>query len=301
LQGEAAMSDDERISVLLVDDVEQDIRNYHRALNLTGTFDVAVARTTDEALKVAATKRFDVAVLDLVMPSGVLDDASTHFGDETGYQLAAKLVRVQPHIRIVILSHMKTRDTLDPGFREGLNISDMLVKGQTRQIDLVRSIDKIFGTSSFSPKVFIVHGHDRKLVEAVQDTVEAELGWTRPIVLDEQAGAALTIIEKFERYAQSADAVIVLMTPDDVGSTAASISGKQFRARQNVLFELGYFFGKFGRDGSRVLLLKSGDLEIPSDLSGVLYIDVTDLKVGLKTAISELRASFDPIGLVRKP
>jgi predicted nucleotide-binding protein len=42
----------------------------------------------------------------------------------------------------------------------------------------------------------------------------------------------------------------------------------KYRARQNVLLELGYFIGKLGR--SRVCCLYKGELEIPSDLSGVI-------------------------------
>lgn len=101
--------------------------------------------------------------------------------------------------------------------------------------------------------------------------------WPRPIVLDEQAAGGLTIIEKFEHFASTADAVIVLMSPDDIGSSIERIDGKQFRARQNVLFELGYFFGVFGRRSGRVFLVKSGELEIPTDLAGILYIPVSSM------------------------
>jgi predicted nucleotide-binding protein len=37
-----------------------------------------------------------------------------------------------------------------------------------------------------------------------------------------------------------------------------------------VVFELGFFIGKLGRD--RVCALHKGEVEIPSDFSGVLWI-----------------------------
>lgn len=46
------------------------------------------------------------------------------------------------------------------------------------------------------------------------------------------------------------------------------------RSRQNVVFELGYFLGKFQRKRGRVILLYTGPLELPSDLSGIVYVDI---------------------------
>jgi predicted nucleotide-binding protein len=60
----------------------------------------------------------------------------------------------------------------------------------------------------------------------------------------------------------------VLLTPDDVGGTDPA--DLQPRARQNVILELGYFLGRVGRD--RVCALYRGELELPSDYMGVIYI-----------------------------
>ena len=54
------------------------------------------------------------------------------------------------------------------------------------------------------------------------------------------------------------------------------------RTRQNVIFEFGYFIGKFGR--ARVRALIKGDVEIPSDYSGVVYIRLDD-SIGWKMAL----------------
>jgi len=66
-----------------------------------------------------------------------------------------------------------------------------------------------------------------------------------------------------------------LLTPDDsVWPSSATKSDK--RARQNVILELGYFLGKLDRRTGRVLLLYKGELELPSDLNGVTYIDISN-------------------------
>ena len=75
-------------------------------------------------------------------------------------------------------------------------------------------------------------------------------------------------MEKVERHAEVAFAV-VLLTPDDVGAVATNPADVHPRARQNVIFELGYFLGKLGR--KRVAALRKGEVEKPSDYDGVVY------------------------------
>lgn len=125
-------------------------------------------------------------------------------------------------------------------------------------------------TSSLTPsnRVFIVHGHDegaRHMLARFLDRLGLE-----SIVLQEQPDRGRTIIEKFEQAAEVGYAV-VLLTPDDVGASA-KVDVPAARARQNVIFELGYFAGKLGR--GRVCLLRKGDVEIPSDLFGVVYTEL---------------------------
>jgi predicted nucleotide-binding protein len=117
-----------------------------------------------------------------------------------------------------------------------------------------------------SRKVFLVHGHDGEPKQAVARFLEG-LDF-QVVILREQANQGLTIIEKFEENADVGMAV-VLLTPDDLGR-AKSEADLRPRARQNVVLELGYFIGRLGR--SRVCALKQGDVEVPSDISGVVYV-----------------------------
>ena len=119
-------------------------------------------------------------------------------------------------------------------------------------------------------KVFIVHGHDHAARDTVADFVD---NWGLiPTILDKQPSESRTIIEKFEQCAGETDFVIVLMTPDDVGASKKNSADLKYRARQNVIFELGYFFGSIGR--KRVCILYKGNLELPSDIQGVVYISM---------------------------
>jgi predicted nucleotide-binding protein len=117
-------------------------------------------------------------------------------------------------------------------------------------------------------KVFVVHGHDGALKNAVARLLEKlEL---QPVILHEQPNKGRTIIEKFLDYADVAFAV-VLLTPDDLGGMVAGDPSKfKPRARQNVILELGFFLGKLTRQ--RVAAIYSDGVELPSDYSGVLFI-----------------------------
>ena len=89
-------------------------------------------------------------------------------------------------------------------------------------------------------KVFIVHGHDAELKEATARLIERQ--GIKPIILHEQANKGATIIEKIEANSD-VQAAICLFTADDVGKGKKE-EKENTRARQNVVFETGYFIGK---------------------------------------------------------
>ena len=67
---------------------------------------------------------------------------------------------------------------------------------------------------------------------------------------------------------------VVLLSPDDEGFPAGMSDKKRYRARQNAIFELGYFAGSLGRDN--LCVLHKGNIELPSDYLGVLYVSVDE-------------------------
>lgn len=147
-------------------------------------------------------------------------------------------------------------------------------------------LPKVKKGKDISNRVFLVHGHDSELKETTARFLE-KLGLS-PIILHEQTSKGLTIIEKFEEYSDVAFAV-VLLTPDDYGSRIDDKNNLQKRARQNVIFELGYFIGKLGR--KNVVGLVKDSIEIPSDYTGVIYLGV-DNSDGWKMMLSkEMKAA----------
>jgi predicted nucleotide-binding protein len=142
-----------------------------------------------------------------------------------------------------------------------------------------------------SNKIFIVHGRDDLAKTETARFIE-KLGF-EAIILHEQANSGNTIIEKIEEHTNVGFA-IVLYTPCDVGSLAGESSQKP-RARQNVVFEHGYLIGKLGRQ--KVCALVKGDIEIPNDISGVVYIPLDSHGAWHLAIAKDLRKAGYPVDM----
>lgn len=129
-------------------------------------------------------------------------------------------------------------------------------------------------TNPARKKVFVVYGHD----STARDGLEAMLRrWElEPLILDQLPSEGQTIIEKLEKYTSEANFAVVLATPDDVGYRSGHEDEKTFRARQNVVLELGMMLSKLGRKNVAVLLKSQEDMERPSDIQGLIYIPFKD-------------------------
>lgn len=115
-------------------------------------------------------------------------------------------------------------------------------------------------------QVFVVYGHDKLMKLEVENFLKDDLHLD-VIALDEKPNQNRTIIGKFEHYSKDAGFAVILMSPDDKMEVDDRIY-KQ--ARQNVVLEMGYFMAKLGR--SNVSVVIKGDVEKPSDISGILHL-----------------------------
>jgi CAP12/Pycsar effector protein, TIR domain len=114
--------------------------------------------------------------------------------------------------------------------------------------------------------LMIVHGHDTGARLELENFLLKKLPHVTPVTMIEKEDSARTLPEKFERLAAEVRGALAILTPDDL-ALALRTNTESLRARQNVIVEVGWFWGKFGR--GKCLLLVKGDVEMPSDLSGV--------------------------------
>lgn len=181
--------------------------------------------------------------------------------------------------------------------RESVKSQISRLRSIDTRLDLLDECDpnpKNDGTTSasteFEKAIFVVHGHDKAALFEMT-TFLGKAGF-RPIVLNEAPGGALTIIEKLEHHSH-VGFVVVLLTPDDIGGAkAAGADALHPRARQNVIGELFFFAGKFGRE--RIAVFKKGEIEFPTDIVGIGWHELDDYGGWKRNLLRELaQAGFE--------
>lgn len=131
--------------------------------------------------------------------------------------------------------------------------------------------------------VFLVHGRDLSLLEEVVSYLEVQ--GVRTVVLSKISGAEQSLFQKFLKWGGEARFAIVLVSADDLGAVRVQYEYEgggekalQFRARQNVILELGFFYGRLGWENVFALHKPANkvfpNFELPSDLGGVVFDQV---------------------------
>ncbi len=174
------------------------------------------------------------------------------------------------NISYISISFDSSRDEDINCWESGRNSAINLIDTIIEELELFPKevhIESINDRSINRSKVFIVHGHDDGAKETVARFVD-KLGF-KAVILHEQVDSGDTIIEKLEKHTDVGFAIVLYTECDIGGVKSSSIEDLTPRARQNVIFEHGLLIGKIGR--ANVVALVKGNVEIPNDISGVVY------------------------------
>lgn len=234
----------------------KDIKSYNKDYYYAATFNIYISTLNQYALQ-------------LNLPS--FNFEKFHYSstaktiNETGYSS--------------LMNHIETLEEMLPNIKD--HNSEYINKASSRT------------QNKDTNKIFIVHGRDTKALLETEGILYRD-GF-EPVVLNRLNNRGMTLIEKFEKYSNVQYAV-VLLTPDDVGSIYDKDLNPhlQFRARQNVLFELGFFYGKLGR--ANVCCLLKQTVEKPTDIDGIAYIpfnnSIEEIEYKLLNEIKEANLSI---------
>jgi hypothetical protein len=231
-------------------------------------FQVLWAQTVQQALDFAfkySTLRFIYLDLGIVNYAPFTELEVGPNGRFAGLRLLEEFQELLPKAKIYVKSASPYPELIDRARSFKSVIAG--VKG-AGVVDIERKAKAVYSDEGLRPEILVVHGHDTLTLQALQQFIEYQLKLGKPKILRELPDNGRGIMEKFEDYARQADLVFAVMTDDDV-------SEGNRRARQNVIFEIGYFMGAFGRKSRRLIILKKGDMEIPSDMNGLIFIDIT--------------------------
>jgi len=278
--------------ILFVEDDQDAADDYRPALQDAGYRVIHVDSVEKAKLAAARFRHFEAVVLDIRMEGQPFFGPSETGGRRhTGVCLGRELVNDLPDARFIALTN--STEAFDAAWFEANHGSGyrFCSKRDFSPEQFARLVDRVLKEKNeMNIKTFIVHGHDKEAWLDLKNYLQNRLHTPEPIVLKEKATVGNTIIEKFEKYANDIDVAFVIMTPDDLVDAPG---GKVGRARQNVLFELGYFVGSLRRKSGRVVLLTKKGTDIPSDLAGVGHIDITN---GVLAAGEEIRIELQAIG-----
>ncbi len=240
---------------------------------------------------------YDLIILDILMdyPKDPIEfDVSIPSGiHNVGMYLYRYIRDKNKNIPILVFSGCSDKEIVDI-IRDDKCASFLSKWSMPSGRDLCEIIESLIGSKPITPKhnVFIVHGRDEKIKYSVKNYLQNTLNLGEPIILHEKPNLGRTIIEKFEDYAFQSNIVFVILTPDDEFTDKNADNDEKRRSRQNVIFEMGYFLGVLGRETGRVILLHVGPIDLPSDLSGVVYINITN---GVEEAGEEIRTELENV------
>lgn len=201
---------------------------------------------------------------------------------------------------LLVLEYRKINNlTVDPSnpdfYQAELGLITLMNKiADTHEKRVERLIEKRKHISYLPPinnKIFLIHGHGMNYVREFKELMRSRLN-IEPIILFEQPDNGQTIIEKIEAHGKDCAFAFSIFTPDD---WVENNGKKYFQARPNVIYELGWFSGRYGRDKVRIIKQKGTD--IPSDLSGLITINFTN---SIEEVFLRIEKELTAAGLVTK-
>ena len=184
------------------------------------------------------------------------------------------------------------QSSFDRARRSGVNQAIALLESAKLEVELTGGAPSSTSSSTtVGTKVFVVHGHDEAKKHEVARFIRDVTG-NEPVILHEMPNAGQTVIEKFEGQASQTAYAIVIATADDLGRAKGEPELSP-RARQNVVLELGFFFGALGR--RKVAMLYDPTIERPSDIAGLVTIPLDAPGAWKMLLARELNAAGVPV------
>jgi predicted nucleotide-binding protein len=240
--------------VLLVEDDKEYACRCLEAL-YRSSYEVDHAADVESAYQLIATHDYDLAILDLMLPPTYTDEGLRLQGwlrsKRTKTPIIFMTVRKEDVLKIVAAAMRNN------GAKDFINKNDT---DSIQQIS-IRAQEILMQERA---KIFISHGHNELLKLKLKDFIENRLN-IRTTVLADQPSQGLTIVEKLEKSAKQCSFAAILLTKDD------ELKNDTVRARQNVIHELGFFQGKYGR--KNVVLLAERGVELFTNISGIVRIE----------------------------
>jgi len=282
-------------SVLIVEDDPTWTECYTKVLKWEYGFNLHSAQSLAEAVRLLKRNHYTVAVIDYYFARPQTGDICALPDDGplliSGLDLAKHITRNHPAVNILLVTQAPELTLSSTEIQmlrtKGIEVHYKRDISPTRLAQLVKR-----ARDRSQLRVLIVHGRDLHALEDLRSYLKTDLGLQDIVVVKDTASGGMTLIEKWEQCVADVDVAFVLCTPDDIGGLRNAASSAAGRARQNVIFELGFLVARLGRSRNRVVLLTKGDIELPSDISGMIRIDISE---GVRSVGGLIKAELDAV------
>lgn len=278
------------VSLLLIEDEPAWVDAMHEVLDGDGTKITHIANWEDAVFE-ARKPSYDRLILDLSL-------GESH---EDGIALLVALNRQRIRTPTLILTGARRRDVLARcaalSFVKNIILKTQFMAELPKLRDFIagKNFEKTAGTAPDAPSgtrrlhtslngaepavVFITHGRNKRHLTRIQHIL-ATMRVVPVFVLEDMTGTR-SFIEMIEAH-RRIDFAVCVLSGDDEGRRKEDPDLKT-RARQNVVFEVGYFCGKIGR--SNVVLVVDEDVEMPSNIANTKVLSISE-------SADKLRRSF---------
>ena len=145
-------------------------------------------------------------------------------------------------------------------------------------------------------RIFIISSAEAlEIARTIQNAFEYD--FTVVVWTDGVFRASWYPIESLERQLDQSDFAIAVAQPDDITHSRGEASPT---TRDNVIFELGMFIGRIGRQRSFLIEPRGEEVKLPSDLSGITAIpyryDPENLAAAMGSACNRIRTIVRELG-----
>lgn len=263
-------------------DVNAKSENFHMDVDVATTPNACIDRIQDNV--------YDIIILDVCIKAEneIVQTNSELIRNSLGSkiygpELYKHIVKLNSTARVFVVSNLKIND-----LRVIFNDADVeyFSKGDFSITQIVKCIKNYFDTNKkrIYNNVFIVYGHNTEMRKSVGNYIKSR-GLNSIDLLKQSSGGLQFIFDALNECVNTAECAVVLLSSEDICLDKENLQ-MTFRARQNVIFEMGLFAGNLGKNKVIVLYEKNDKFEFPSDINGIFYIEYDNLGEW-KTALSD--------------
>ena len=273
--------------ILICDDNDQFVKRLYDALSVVNSrsdefmIETHIAMTPTECLTKIQNNVYDIIILDVCIKNNH-NTAKTNIdlirnsisAEYYGPEFYEQILRTNSKTKVFVVSNLPVSD-LRVIFN-GAQL-DYFNKHNSTPKQIAQYIKNFFDTGKerIYNNVFVVYGHNPQMRSSVEDYLKTQ-GLKSIDLFENSTGGIQSVFDALNNCSDTAECAIILLSADDIVLDKENLQFV-YRARQNVIFEMGLFAGHLGKDKAIVLYEKNNKFEFPSDITGIFYIEYDEM------------------------